>query len=58
MGYVKVLLLLNGERFQFVESFGSFLKEIDKNEQIENFFWFIINLLSAASCWQRCREVQ
>ena len=42
-----------GERLQFFESFGSLPKEIEKKEEIHFFFWFIINLFSLVSCWQR-----
>ena len=32
-------------------SFSSCPDEIDKNEQIQNFYWLVINSLSPASCW-------
>ena len=31
----------------------SFPNEIDKNDQIEIFYWLIINTLSPATCWQQ-----
>ena len=37
----------------FLESFSSFRNEIDKKEQIEIFYWLIINSLLRASCWQQ-----
>ena len=40
---------------QFLESFSSFLTEMDKKEQIQIFYWFIVNSLSPAETWQQRR---
>ena len=41
------------ENLQFFETFCSFLKKIDKKEQIQNFYWLIVNSLSPSRCWQQ-----
>ena len=46
------------KKMQFFEIFSSFPNEIDKKEQIQNFYWLIINSLSPASGWQRHRRLK
>ena len=41
------------KKLKFFGSFCSFSQERGKKEQIQNFYWLIINSLNAASCWQR-----
>ena len=55
LGSVKVLLLPKGKKLQFVECFRSFPKEINKKEEILNFSWRTIKLLSSASRRTPCR---
>ena len=38
---------------QSLKSFSSFPNEIDKNEQIQIFYWLIINSVYRASHWQQ-----
>ena len=47
------MLWSKSENLQFFETFYSFLKKIDKKEQIQNFYWLIINSLSPMRCWQQ-----
>ena len=58
MGWVKTLLRTKRNKSKFFESFCSFAKEIDKKEQIQNFYWLIINSFNAASRWQWHQGVQ
>ena len=57
---VKALLWSKSEKLQFFKSFYSFPKEIDKKEQIQNFYWLTINSLSPAGhClfWTKLNEL-
>ena len=54
--FLDKLLYPKVEKMSFVENFSSFLKEIDKKEQIGFFSWLIINPLSTASSSQQCQS--
>ena len=54
--FLDKLLYPEVEKMSFVENFSSFLKEIDKKEQIGFFSWLIINPLSTVSSSQWCRS--
>lgn len=43
-------------KMHFVGSFSSFPEEIDNKEQLQIFFWLIVNSLSPAIHWQRCQD--
>ena len=55
MDWVKAMLRSKSEKMQCLESFLSFPNEVDKKEQVEIFYWLIINSLIQASCWLQHR---
>ena len=54
-GLSKNIAFAQKWKIAIFESCCSFPKEIDKNKQIQNLFWLIINSLSKASRWPRQR---
>ena len=49
----SIALVQKSKKKKFFESLSSFPNEIDKTDQIQIFYWLIINSLSSATSWQQ-----